>query len=377
MRTKQTIIYAAFLLIFVSFANAQTPSGTPPPPPPLIIESDEVIRIDSRLVIVPVSVTDGNGMPVRGLGPEHFIIRENSRIQKVFEVSDADKAPLEIAILFDISGSTDPMFKFEQETAAKFLQDVMRPEDRATIFTIGASPVLLQTRNVAFQSIETIKGLQPTKQYTAFYDTVMAAAIYLQQNADPKSRKVVIAITDGEDTNSEGVKRGFAQVYTELGKRINTITTKELKELLTEKRNAIRVKEQDRTLQKLQNADTVFYSVNPAGSSFQLNKMSQFGQENMERFAVETGGTAFLPKFLPIDLKSSYENNSNLSRNTDTLTKIFLQVRNELQAQYLVQYYSDGEFDDNQYVNVELKVQLALPQGMNVRSRKGYFVKKQ
>lgn len=361
-------------VILSAFSVAQTPKGTPPP---LTIESDDVIKIDSRLVIVPVSVTDGNGMPVRGLGQEHFTIRENSRVQKVVEVSDAEKAPLEIALLFDISGSTDPMFKFEQETAAKFLQDVMRPEDRATIFTIGASPVLLQTRSIAYESIETIKGLQPTKQYTAFYDTVMAAANYLRANADPKSRKVVIAITDGEDTNSEGIRRGFAKVYADLGKQINTITTKELRALLAENRNAIRIKEQDKTLQKLQNADTVFYSVNPAGSSYKLNKISQFGQENMARFAVETGGAAYLPKFLPVDLKSSYENNYNLQLNTETLTQIFAQLKNELQAQYLVQYYSDGDYPENKYVNVELGVNLNLPQGISVRSRKGYFVKKQ
>ncbi len=373
LRIKHTIIAAALLFAISGVSGAQSPKGTPPP---LVIESDEVIKVDSRLVIVPVSVTDGNGMPVKGLGPESFRILENKRTQDVVEVSDAEKAPLEIALLFDISGSTDPMFKFEQETAAKFLQDVMRPEDRATIFTIGASPVLLQTRNIAYRSIETIRGLQPTKQYTAFYDTVMAAADYLKENADPKSRKVVIAITDGEDTNSEGVRRGFSKVYSDLGQRINSITTKQLREMLAEKRNEIRIREQDKTLQRLQNADTVFYSVNPAGSSYKLNKMSQFGQANMERFASETGGNAFLPKFLPIDLKSAYENDSNLAQNTNTLTQIFSQLKNELQAQYLVQYYSDGDYPENKYVEVELGVNLNLPQGIHVRSRKGYFVKK-
>ena len=104
--------------------------------------------------------------------------------------------------------------------------------------------------------------------------------------------------------------------------------------------------------------------------------MSQFGQSNMQRFAVETGGTAFLPKFLPIDLKSSYQNKTNVRMNTETLTNIFSRLKNELQAQYLVQYYSNGDFQEDAYVNIDLRVKLNLPQGLSVRSRKGYFVKK-
>jgi Ca-activated chloride channel family protein len=373
MARKSQFILSCFLVIFAAAVfTAQTPVNTPPP---LVIDSDEVIKVESRLVIVPVSVTDGNGQAVKGLAAENFKILENRRVQEILEVSPADKVPLEIALLFDVSGSTDPMFKFEQETAALFLQDVMRPEDRATVFTIGELPHLLQTRAVSYKSIDAIRNLKPTRQYTAFYDTVMAAANYLKENANPKSRKIVIAITDGEDTNSTGIRKGFAEVYSSVSERINQITVKEYRELLVRKRNAIRLKEQDKTLQRLQNADTVFYSINPAGSSYKLNKMSQFGQSNMQRFAVETGGTAFLPKFLPIDLKSSYQNKTNVRMNTETLTNIFSRLKNELQAQYLVQYYSNGDFQEDAYVNIDLEVKFNLPQGLSVRSRKGYFVK--
>ncbi len=372
MKNNPLILVFAIILSCAASVFAQTATPTPP-----IAEDDEVLTIESRLIIVPVSVTDGNGNPVKGLTKENFRLKENNKLQEIAEVSAADKVPLEIAILFDVSASTDPMFKFEQETAAKFLQDVMRPEDRATIFTIGEMPVLLQNRNVAYQSIETIKSIKPTKQYTAFYDTVTAAAAYLQKNAPPKSRKVIIAITDGEDTNSIGVKIGFSQVYAAIDKRKNSITTKELREMLAEKRNEIRASEQRKTLSKLQDADTVFYSINPAGSSYQLNQISKFGQENMEKFATETGGTAFLPKFLPIDLKSNYENEANLKENTKTLERIFHQLASELQSQYLIQYYSDNESPENTFVKINVELNMNLPQGVRLRSREGYFVKNQ
>lgn len=371
---KRTPIFLILTLIFLSFSAVLAQETTPTPP---IEEDDDEIVIESRLIVVPVSITDGNGNPVKGLTKENFTLKEENKLQEIAEVSAAEKVPLEIAILFDVSASTDPMFKFEQETAAKFLQDVMRPEDRATIFTIGEMPVLVQNRNIAYQSIETIKGIKPTKQYTAFYDTVTAAAAYLQKNSPPKSRKVIIAITDGEDTNSIGVKIGFSQVYATIDKQKNSITTKELRDLLFSKRNEIRGKEQNKTLGKLQNADTVFYSINPAGSSYQLNQISKFGQENMETFANATGGTAFLPKFLPIDLKSNYENNANLKENTKTLEKIFQQLASELQSQYLIQYYSDGEFPENSFVKLNVDLNLKLPQGTKVRARQGYFVKNQ
>ena len=127
-------------------------------------------------------------------------------------------------------------------------------------------------------------------------------------------------------------------------------------------------------LKSLQNADTVFYSINPAGSSIQLNKMAQFGQSNLDKFALQTGGTAFLPKFQPIGLKDNLQNSFNMKRNQEMLTQIFRQLANELQAQYLVQYYSESDFPNNKYV--KLDVGLRNPQNLRIRARKGYFVKK-
>ncbi|MCO6512608.1 MAG: VWA domain-containing protein [Aridibacter famidurans] len=360
------------VLAAASFALAQDPVGTPPP---LVVNDDEVLEIESRLVVVPVSVVDANGDPVQGLKAEDFSIRERNRAQQITEVSAAEKVPLEIAILFDVSASTDAMFRFEQETAAKFLRDVLRPIDRATIFTIGERPVLVQERNDAQVSFRTISELYPTKQNTAFFDTVSAAALYLRLNAPAKSRKVILVISDGEDNSSEGVRMGSRRIMAELDRQLNSLTTEKISSIRTEGRNKVRIAEQAKTVQRLQDADTVFYSINPAGSSYRLNKISVQGQDNMERFANDTGGVAFLPKFLPIDLKSEYQSKANLETNKKTLEVIFTQLANELQAQYLVQYYSDGEYDPNEYI--ELDVDVRTPGQSRIRARRGYFVKGQ
>jgi VWFA-related protein len=370
---RQQIIHLFTLITLFSFSIlAQNPAATPPP---AVENDDEPIKVSSRLVVVPVSVTDASGQPVLGLTEKDFFVAEENRPQTIEKVSDADKVPLEIAILFDISSSTGAMFQFQQETAAKFLQDVMRPDDRATIFTIGANAALVQARADASTSAVSIKNIQPTKQFTAFYDSVRIAADYLNKNAPAATRKVIVVISDGEDTNSDEIKNALDRGYRKLGDKIDTIDRKSLYEMTVTTRNAASLREQNRVLKSLQNADTVFYSINPAGSSIQLNKMAQFGQSNLEKFAVQTGGTAFLPKFQPIGLKDDLQNSFNIRKNQETLTTIFRQLANELRAQYLVQYYSEADFAVNRYVN--LKVGLNNPRNLKVRAREGYFVKGQ
>ena len=361
MRRLLPVLIALALLTAASWAQTPTPRATP---------DDEVIKVSSRLVVVPVSVTDDKGNPVVGLTAADFRISEEGRRQTIESVGSADVVPLEIALLFDVSASTDAMFRFEQDTAAKFLADVMKPTDRATIFTVGARGVLVQPRDTAVRSINSIRQIVPTKEQTAFFDAVSMAADHLKRNAPEGVRKVVVIISDGEDTNSEGVIRA---IWNAERKITDDVQGAKLRELRVKARDSAKVAEQAKVVRSLHDADAVFYSINPAGSSFQLNKMSVFGQQNMDRFARETGGSAFLPNFLPIDTKDTYQNENNTRRNQQILDQIFRQLGNELRSQYLIQYYSEADFPVNRFVKVDIDV--PGRSGTRVRSREGYFVK--
>lgn len=367
-RLVRTLILAAAAFAAHGAAYGQTASPTPAPTP-----DDDIIKVESRLIVVPVSVTDPNGLPVLGLKAGDFRLAEENRPQNIDNVGTAENVPLEIALLFDISATTSPMFKFQQDTAAKFLQEVMRPGDRATIFTIGASPILVGGRNTAEAAAAAVRSIVPTKEFTAFYDTVGAAAEYLQKNAPDGTRRVIVVISDGEDTNSKRISKAIQDGYKRAGEKINSLTTKELYQLTVKSRNDASAQERIRVLKALQNADTVFYSINPAGSSFQLNQISVFGQENMQKFADDTGGTAFLPKFQPIDTKDEYQNGNNSRKNAEILERIFRQLGNELRSQYLLQFYSDGDFPLNKFVKLDVGLQTKT--GLRVRARQGYFVK--
>lgn len=357
---------AAFIFSFAVSAISQTPT-----PKPKV--DDEIIKVNSRLVVIPASVTDASGQAVLGLTAQDFRVAEEGRNQTIENVGTAETVPLEIVVLFDISASTDAMFQFEQQTAAKFLRDVMRANDRATIFTIGEKPVLVQLRDTAERSAAAIQTIKPTKGFTAFYDSIGEAAGYLIKNAPEGTRRVILVISDGEDTNSERISKAIQDGYRKMGEKINTLDDKTRYNLTVTNRNNAALAERTRVLKSLQNADTVFYSINPAGSSFQLNKMSVFGQENMQKFAEDTGGTAFLPKFLPIDTKDVYQNSTNTRKNTEMLDLIFRQLANELRSQYLIQYYSDSEFPNNKFV--KLDVRIPARNTVRIRARQGYYVK--
>jgi len=361
----QFVSLAFLILVATAFAVAQTPTPTP-------IVEDEVIKVESRLIMVPASVTDANGNAILGLTASDFIVKEGTKRQEIESVGTADKVPLEIALLFDISATTSPMFKFQQETAAKFLSDVMRDVDRAAIFTVGKRPMLISSRNGSQQSIAAIRTIIPTTEYTAFYDSVAAAADYLKRNSPEGTRRVVVVISDGEDTNSDAISKSINDGYKKIGSKLNTLDSKTLYQLTVKARNDASAAERVRVSRMLQDADTVFYSINPAGSSYQLNKMSVFGQENMQQFAEQTGGSAFLPKFQPIDTKDVYANDINKRSNATVLDRIFTQLTNELRSQYLIQYYADENQTKGSFV--KLTVETPNRSGVRIRARQGYYV---
>src|SRR6185436_15680677 len=78
-----------------------------PTPTPADDDEYEVIRISSNLVVVPVSVTDAAGQPVHGLKVEDFRLHEEGQERQVAQIGDPEQVPLEIALLIDISGSTN------------------------------------------------------------------------------------------------------------------------------------------------------------------------------------------------------------------------------------------------------------------------------
>ena len=364
-----TTLRALTLIFFLVTLSIVTIAQTPTPTP-AIAEETEVVKVDSRLVVVPVAVTTAAGDPVLGLTAADFRISEENRPQIIDSLGNAENVPLEIALLVDVSGSVNPLFEFEKKAAAQFLRTVMKPEDRATIFLIGDKPTTVLERENAIQAAQRLQSVMPSGKFTAFYDTAAAAARYLRQNAPVKSLRVIVALTDGEDNWSDMVRDAEKATYRDVD--VNKLTSEKRNQLAATTDNAHK-SAQTRISRELQDADTVFYVINPAGTSVHLNKISKRAQAGMEKFANETGGTFFLPSFMPTATKDPLQNASNMRKNEATLDRIFKQLASDLRAQYLIQYYSESDYPQNKFV--KLSVDLQNPAGRRLRARQGYYVK--
>ncbi|HEV7475167.1 MAG TPA: VWA domain-containing protein, partial [Pyrinomonadaceae bacterium] len=189
---------------------APTPKPTPTPAPPKD-EDFDVIRTSSNLVMIPVSVTDAKGQPVRGLQIGDFRVQEEGRPQEIAQIGDPEEVPLSIALLIDVSGSTNTRFDFEKEAAARFLKQVLKPADRASIFVIDRTPVVGQSGVTAEAAANGLLSLQPAadKGPTAFFDTAVEAAQYLADKTPSQYRKVILVISDGVDNFSERIKKAI------------------------------------------------------------------------------------------------------------------------------------------------------------------------
>lgn len=329
-----------------------TPKPKPTPRPPADADFD-VIRVNSNLVMVPVSVVDANGKPMHGLQVGDFRIEEQGRPQEIAELGNPDQVPLDIAILFDISSSVSEkgFFLFQQKAAASFLKQVLKPVDRAAIFTIADQPLLVEplasaeTAAAKFLTIPAATSPVPT----AFYDTVSEAAKYLAANSAEHHRRVILVISDGDDNFSNIVKD--LTVAERRASDKGEVTRAAARQNLQERRRRA-VLEVEKAVQQ---ADAAFYSINPGGQSVHLNEISTRAQNAMQSIAEATGGSAYVPD------------------SDKDLEPVFSEVAAELRGQYLLQYYSNSQSPGGQFRTISV----ALPSHpeVRVRARQGYYPK--
>lgn len=326
------------------------PTPTPTPPPQEVLD---VVRVTSNLIMVPVSVTDSQGQAVQGLKKEDFRLQEEGRVQQITEMGDPEQVPLDIALLFDISSSVSQkgFFQFQQNAAAAFLRLVMKPSDKAAVFGIAAEPRFIQPLSPADVAATKILAIPPADAPvpTAFYDTVIAAAKYLTENSPGRHRRVIIVLSDGDDNFSSRIKDlSIAEARANL--KGETTPTSALSNLQAKHRIAV----QD-TQKSVQQADAIFYAVNPGGPSVRMNVIANRSHIGMQTVADATGGTAFLPD------------------SDKDLEKVFRQVAAELRGQYLLQYYGNSEATPGQF----RRISVVLPgrQELKVRARQGYYAK--
>jgi VWFA-related protein len=305
--------------VFV-LAGAQAPVQQRPPQsdPQRALQADEAqpIRVDVTRVDMLFTVTDKKGRFVTNLTKDDFEVIENKKPQTIMEFAAESDLPLRLGILIDTSNSIRTRFKFEQEAAVEFINNVVRTtQDRAMVVSFDTKTELISDLITDTEKLSTaIRNLRPGGG-TAFYDAIYFACRDKLSQDQPKYkfRRAIIIVTDGDDNQSN---------YT-----------------------------RDQALEMAQKADVVIYTISTNDS-----KIESDGDKVLKYYAAETGGRAFFP-FRVEDLEQSFEN-----------------IANELRHQYDISYRPEPLKTDGLFHPVEVRVKGR--KDLVVHVRKGYYASK-
>ncbi len=210
--------------------SAHTPEKPPAPALPKgdVITGKEVtatgalrpgatLRVETNLVLVPMTVTDSENRLVTGLERENFYVYENNLPQTIRSFS-TDDAPISIGIIFDLSGSMNSKFSRARRALSEFMR-TSNPQDEFFVIAFNDRPnvVVDYTNNV--DDVDARMVMLKPQNRTALID-----AVYLGLNKlkDAKhDRKALLIISDGGDNRSrytegelrKAVRESDVQIY--------------------------------------------------------------------------------------------------------------------------------------------------------------------
>jgi Ca-activated chloride channel family protein len=180
------------------------------------------IHVESRLVNVALNVVDENGAPVGGLTRDDFEITEDGKAQKIAVFDRESTTPLEIVIAIDASESVLGDEHLEVQAAKKFVQSILRPQDAIDVMQFADDVTELVPFTNDEHRIDSGLGHLVHGDATALYDAIYLASQRLSETPSKEGqRRVVVMITDGENTTHHGeydtaleqAQRAGAMVY--------------------------------------------------------------------------------------------------------------------------------------------------------------------
>jgi len=262
------------------------------------------IRVDTTLVLIPVTVTDPLNRFVTGLEKENFRIFEDKTEQQVVQFSSED-APLSVGVIFDCSGSMGAKLEKSRQAVAQFFKTA-NPDDEFFLVEFSDRAELMIPFTTSLEEIQNRLTFTQSKGKTALLD-----AVYLglhQMKKAKNARKALLIISDGGDNNSR---------YTE-----------------TEIKNLVR------------EADTQIYAIGIFESPSNRGRTAEelAGPSLLSEISEQTGGRHF-----PVE---------NLSELPNIAEKIGIELRN----QYILGYSPKNTERNGKYRRVQVK--LVQPRGL-------------
>lgn len=285
----------------------------------LYSQDPEPARLVVNVVQVPllVTVTDNHGQLINTLNKDNFKLFEGNRLQKIDSFSRDADLPLSIALLIDQSASSTDKLSFERAAAIDFFRNtVKRGKDRALVIGFATDAHLLVDFTDDLDKLSAGLEKLSADGSTAVYDTVFLAAQQKLAHEQGDRRKLIILISDGDDTASR---------YT-------------LPQALT-------------TVQK---NDVIIYAISTNRAVETKADERERGDKAIRQMVDETGGRAYFPSKLA-DLSAE-----------------FAKIEAELRSQYSLSYTPTNPFDGTYR---KLRVDLTDSK-YKARTRAGYIASK-
>lgn len=160
-------------------------------------ENEEIININTELVIIPTQVSTKKGKAVLEIEESEFKIFENNIEQEISFFSDTEQ-PFTVALLLDMSYSS--VFKLEEiRNAALTFINQLRDKDKVTVISFDEEVRILckptTNRKVLRLAIEGTRVASGTSLYSALN-------LSLSDEFKASGRKAIVLLSDGVDTTS-------------------------------------------------------------------------------------------------------------------------------------------------------------------------------
>ncbi|HEV7700246.1 MAG TPA: VWA domain-containing protein [Pyrinomonadaceae bacterium] len=360
MRFILTLFIAMAAVILPSLSFAQDPK-------------DDVIRIDTQLVDVPIAVTTPAGVAIRGLKKSNFVVYEDGKKQEIADFS-ATADPFEVALLLDTSGSTRNDLALIKRSAQYFI-DSLRPGDRVAIISFNtardaksafAVPEVLSELTSDRRTLTGALSRAATSNGTPLYDALLQVVNKVFR--DPpgeqfRGRRALVGLTDGVDSSSveefdatkeELEQRGLISFFI----RVDTRDDFEA-QLLGDCQSAVHF--------SAAQIRRYYRSIGGKGNERAVNFC---GLGDFERLAVSKR----LYEIADIQMDDLAKTSGGKVFPVGDLTEAraaFKGVADEIGTKYTIGYYPSNEKRDGSYRQIKVDV-VGQPKGTVVRARDGY-----
>ena len=164
-------------------------------------QDDDVIRTNTELVVLNVTVTDKGGQYVPGLHLSDFTIFEDGKQVPIEIISSfsVHESPFASVVLLDTSGSMESRLSLARSAAIRFL-DRLRDEDVAAVYKFDSKVEQVQEFSGGRDLAPMAYGVKATGM-TTLNDAIVDAAKALASR--PEKRKAIVVLSDGLDTFSK------------------------------------------------------------------------------------------------------------------------------------------------------------------------------